>query len=193
MFFVFFVSLIAMLVFAAMTQGYFIAKTRKWEAAVMALIVFMLFRPDFFMNRIQPPYQQIEPTTLVERLDTAAEGRELRVVVSGPDFDTGDLKETTMLLTVGPEPSGQERLDAMGLIILEEEGIAKLDEPMFGTPVSSDLGSFDFYGDEPVQLAIVQVPADQMPKELIFIPALILLGLLAFLQRARATRQGEPA
>ncbi|MEO9778193.1 MAG: TRAP transporter permease [Sedimentitalea sp.] len=184
---------IAILVFTAGTMGWFLTKNRLYESVVLILIAFALFRPDFFMNRIQPPYQQIEPTTLVERLDAAAEGRELRVVVSGPDFDTGDLKETTMLLKVGPEPSGQERLDAMGLIILEEDGIAKLDEPMFGTPVSSDLGSFDFYADTPVQLATVQVPADQMPKELVFIPALILLGLLAFLQRARASRQGDPA
>lgn len=59
--------------------------------------------------------------------------------------------------------------------------------------MSSDLDSFDFYADTPVQIATVQVPADQMPKELIFIPALALLGLIAFLQRARASRQGEPA
>ncbi|WP_424986767.1 TRAP transporter permease [Microbulbifer sp. S227A] len=184
---------IAILVFTAGTMGWFVTKNRIYESVALILIAFALFRPDFFMNRLQPPYQEIEPTALVERLDGAAEGRELRVVVSGPDFDTGEPKETTLVLTVGPEASGQERLDAMGLILLEEDGIARLDEPMFGTPVSGDLGSFDFYGDTPVQLAKVQVPADQMPKELVFIPALILLALLAFAQRARASRQGVPA
>ncbi len=184
---------IAILVFTAGTMGWFVTKNRIYESVALVLIAFALFRPDFFMNRLQPPYQQIEPTALVERLDTAAEGRELRVVVSGPDFDTGEMKDTTLLLVVGPEATGQERLDAMGLIVLEEDGIAKLDEPMFGTPVSSDLSSFDFYADAPVQLSKVQVPADQMPKELIFIPALILLGLLAFAQRARASREGVPA
>jgi TRAP transporter 4TM/12TM fusion protein len=182
---------IAILVFTAGTMGWFITKNRIYESVVLILIAFALFRPDFFMNRIQPPYQQIDPATLVERLDQAPTGRELRMVVSGPDFDTGENKEVTMLLTVGPEPSGQERLDALGLVILEEDGVSRLDQPMFGTPVESDLGSFDFYADTPVQIATVQVPADQMPKELIFIPALILLGLIAFLQRARATRLEE--
>ena len=36
-------SLVAMLVLAAVTQGYFIAKSRKWESALMLVVVFMLF------------------------------------------------------------------------------------------------------------------------------------------------------
>ena len=56
---------------------------------------------------------------------------------------------------------------------------------------------FDFYGDDPVQIASVQATADQLPKELIFIPALLLLGLVAWLQNGRAApapiREGETA
>jgi hypothetical protein len=67
---------------------------------------------------------------------------------------------------------------------------------MFGSPVSERLASFDFYGDEPVEITAVRAPADQMPKELIFIPALLLLGLIALLQYRRAetpSAEGEPA
>jgi len=64
-----------------------------------------------------------------------------------------------------------------------------LDEPMFGTELSDSLSSFDFYGDDPVEITAVQAPADQLPKELMFLPALLLLGLVAFLQY----RRGEPA
>ena len=55
-FLVFFVSLVAMLLFAAATQGYFIAKSRRWETVVILLIVFTLFRPDFWLNVAQDEY-----------------------------------------------------------------------------------------------------------------------------------------
>jgi hypothetical protein len=35
----------------------------------------------------------------------------------------------------------------------------------------------------------VKVPADQLPKELIFIPALLLLGLIALMQTGRARKE----
>jgi hypothetical protein len=68
-----------------------------------------------------------------------------------------------------------------------------MDEPAFGSSFATSLGSFDFYGDEPVQIASVNAPAQQLPKELIFIPALIFLAFIAFLQRARVSREGVPA
>jgi hypothetical protein len=65
---------------------------------------------------------------------------------------------------------------------------------MFGSPLSEQLASFDFYGDAPVSITSVQAPTNQLPKELIFIPALLLLGLVTVLQRRRAAIiEGEPA
>ena len=80
-----------------------------------------------------------------------------------------------------------------GLLLLEEDGLVKLEEPIFGSPVSANLDSFDFYADDAVRIATIQAPSSQPPKELVFIPALILLGLIAFLQRGRAAREGVPA
>ena len=37
-----------------------------------------------------------------------------------------------------------------------------------------------------MSISSVQATADQLPKELIFIPALLLLGLIALMQRRRA-------
>ena len=140
------------------------------------------------MNRLQPPFQMVEPSTISQALDNATAGQELRLTVSGPDFDTGELKDTTVVMEVPAEGSGDERLDAFGLILLPEGDTVVLEEPLFGTPVSDQLSSFDFYGDTPVTLASVQAPASQLPKELVFIPALNLLGLIALMQRARIGR-----
>ena len=74
-------------------------------------------------------------------------------------------------------------MDAYGLLLLEEDSVVKVEEPMFGTPAAPNLESFDFYADEPVQIVAIQAPARQLPKELMFLPALLLVALVALMQR----------
>ena len=76
--FVFFVSLVAMLVFAAVTQGYFIAKSRKWESAVMLVIVFLLFRPDFWLDQWKDKYTDYTGMAAIEALGTLPTGTTAR-------------------------------------------------------------------------------------------------------------------
>jgi TRAP-type uncharacterized transport system fused permease subunit len=47
--FVFVTATMAMLLFAAATQGWFFAKNRIWESALL-LVAFSLFRPGFWMD-----------------------------------------------------------------------------------------------------------------------------------------------
>jgi hypothetical protein len=116
----------------------------------------------------------------------------MRIVVSGPDFISGDPRQTTLVLPIeGAGASGADRLEALGLTFIEDGGVMTMDEPFFGTPFASEMGNFDFYGDTPVTLTEVKMPADQWPKELIWIPALLLLGGVAFLQHGRAGREKE--
>lgn len=186
---VFVVSSIAILVFTAGTMGWFLTKSRMYENVALVLVAFMLFRPDFVMDRIQPPFTDIAPVGFAEALSASEAGNELRIVVSGPDFDSGKQKDTTLVLPVEGDAAG--RLDKSGLLLVPEGDTIKMDEPSFGSPFSESLGSFDFYGDLPVTIKSVRAPASQLPKELVFIPALILLLIIAFLQRARATREGD--
>ncbi|KGB81546.1 C4-dicarboxylate ABC transporter [Rhodovulum sp. NI22] len=191
---VFVTATIAILVFTAGTMGYFFTRSRIYESVALVLIAFALFRPDYVMNKIQPAYETIAPAALEQAMGAADEGQELRIVVSGPDFDTGEIKETTLVLPAGPEEGGAARLQALGLTAIPEGDGMLLEEPFPGTPFFETLGSFDFYGDTPVSVTSVQAAADQAPKELIFIPVLLLLAGLAFIQRARArTQQGVPA
>ena len=190
---VFITASIAILVFTAGTMGWFLTKSRIYESVALILVAFALFRPDFIMDRIQSPYEQVAPSTLAAALGNASVGDKLRLVVSGPDFDTGDNKETTLVMPITEENSGEGHLTAFGMLLIEEDDVVKMDEPSFGSPFSEALNSFDFYGEDAVQIASVQAPASQPPKELIFIPALIFLALIAFLQRARMSREGVPA
>lgn len=191
---VFIIATIAILVFTAGTMGYFITKSNIVESVVLILIAFALFRPDFFMNRITPPFEQIEPTQIVEAMGRVDPGGTMRVVISGPDFMTGDPQDLTLVLPVdGDVLGGAERLDALGLTFLEDGGTMTLEEPFFGTPFAGDMSDFDFYGSAPVTLSEVQMPAAQFPKELIWIPTLLLLGGVVALQKARAGRAPKEA
>ncbi len=191
---VFVVATIGILIFTAATMGWFLTRNRIWETVAMLVIAFALFRPGFFMDMIQPPYEDVQPAQFEEVLATAPVGSSLRTVVSGPDFDTLEMKDLTLVLDVPEGADAAARLDALGLLLAPEGDQMILEEPMFGTPLADTLSSFDFYGDDPVQITAVRAPNDQLPKELIFIPALLLLGLIALMQSRRARSiEGVPA
>ena len=185
----FIVASIAILVFTAGTMGWFLTKSRIYESVALVLVAFALFRPDYFMNRIQPPFEMIEPANLEQALGNATPGQDLRVVVSGPDFISGEPKETTLVLSVTEDKDGAALLQEYGLTLIPEGDRVLLEEPMFGTPFSETMQGYDFYGDEPVTVTTAKAPVDQWPQELLFIPAFLLLGLIALLQRARMERE----
>ncbi len=182
---VFIVATFAMLLFAAGTQGYFIAKSRLWESLLLVFIAFMLFRPGFFLDRVQPPFEQTNPIVIEQSVSDAPAGSSMRFVISGPDFDTGLNTSTTIVFQVEGDADGATRLNDAGLIIMIEGDKVLLDEPFTGTPFSKKLANFDYYGDEPVIIEAVKSPAKRMPKELFYLPALLLLGIVVFFQRRR--------
>jgi len=75
------------------------------------------------------------------------------------------------------------------LSVFQDGDLLTLDEPFPGTPYFELLANdYDFYGDEPAQIAMVAVENDRMPKEVFFIPALLLLLMIVAIQRPRATQ-----
>ena len=45
-----------MLLFAAATQGWFLARNRIWESAMLLLVAFTIFRPGFFWEYAFPSF-----------------------------------------------------------------------------------------------------------------------------------------
>lgn len=183
---VFVVATIAILVFTAGTMGWFLTKSRIWESVALVLIAFALFRPDFFMDQVQPPYRDVAPAAFTETVGSVDADKEMRIVVSGPDFDTGEPKERTLVLNFNEGTTADERLDALGLAFMAEGDQLLMEEPFPGTPYFDKMSDFDFYGDQPVTLQEAKVRVQQLPQELMFIPTFILLGFVAFLQSRRA-------
>ncbi len=185
--YIFLIATFAMLLFAAATQGYFLAPSRAWETAALLLVAFTLFVPNFWLNRVQPEFAALPPAQFEQILEAAEPGEELRLLIEGPSFTTGLPTRTTLVLMVGDEAPAQ-RLDATGLWLMPDDDVVAMDEPMPGTPFASDLGAFDFYGADPVVILEVQQRADRLPAQIFFIPALLLLGLVILMQRRRQTK-----
>lgn len=186
--FVFVVAVIAMMLFAAATQGYFLARSRIWESAILMLIAFTLFRPGFWLDQVYPRYDDRNGMEVVEIAEAAPENSLLRMVITGPDFDNLDETLTTTIQAKMSETGdGLNRLADAGLLVMLQDGKALLDEPVIGSKFFTSFQVFDFYGDVPVEIEVVQIENERMAKEIFYIPALFLLGFIIFLQRRRQT------
>ena len=186
--FVFLVATFAMLLFAAATQGYFLAPSRLHESAALLLVAFTLFVPNVWLDMVQPPFRDVPPARFEQAVEAAHDGDSLRLLIEGPDFNTGDMISTTLVMQIEGEGSAADRIDASGLLLFPEGDVVRLDEPMFGSDTAETLSNFDFYADEPVRLAAVQTATERLPAQIFYIPALLLLGLVILLQRRRQTK-----
>ncbi len=189
------VAVVAMMLFASATQGFMFTRNKKWESALLLLIAFSLFRPGYWLDKVAAPYDLFEPDTVYEVVGDVTPGGILTMVVSGPDFDSGEIESTTILVPLGQPEEAVERLRKAGLSVTVDGGRAVIEEPFPGTPFFESIGkSFDYYGDEPVQIAEIRQKADRMPKEVFYIPAVLLLAFVIFNQKRRQRReQGEAA
>lgn len=175
---IFVVSTIAMLIFAAATQGFMITRNRWYESIVLLLIAFTLFRPGFWMDMIHDPYESIPPAQFVEALGDVDEDSTLRLQIAGLD-DYGDPMTTYMTLPVPEGETGQERLDNLGMELFIVDGKATVDMVTYGSQ-AAELG-FDF--DQ--EIIEVLAPVDRWTKELMWIPAFLVFGLIVLMQRRR--------
>ena len=187
--FVFIKATVAILIFAAATQGYFFARNKMWESIVLLVVAFTLFRPGFWLDQVQPPFEQLPPTEIIRVAEEAPPGSELRVVAEAPDFNApdGPMLTKTMVLPLADAGDGATRLsEGSGLLVAVDGEEALLEEPFDpGSVAGQAMRDFDFYGDRPARIVTVEVPADRMPKEVFYIPALLLLAGIILLQRRR--------
>ena len=165
-------------------------RNKVWESALLLLVAFMLFRPAFFLDYFVPPFDTHAAGEIYQVVDATPPKHEVLLQISGPDFDSGEVASTTILVVLGEGADAASRLADAGLTVNLEDGKALIEEPFPGTPYFETLGkAFDYYGDEPVQVTEVRMEAKRIFKEIIYIPAVLVLGLVVFLQKRRQRQQ----
>lgn len=175
---IFIIATVAMLIFAAGTQGWFVTRSRWYENILLLLVAFTLFRPGFWMDLLVNPYQSYTPHEVHQAFAQAEPGKTLRLVVLGEN-DLGDMKELTLLIPVPDGDSAEQRLQALGLELIEEDGKMLVDNAAWGS-IAADSG---LQMDQ--QISQVLAPVERVRKEWMWIPGILLLALVAFAQKRR--------
>lgn len=173
-------ALIAMLIFAAATQGFWLARTKWWETVALLLIAFTLFRPGFWWDQIYPPHEVVRGDDVMSIIDTLPDGYEIRTRVSGMNLE-GNNVSTMVVLPLGEAAlSAEQRLASSGLTrIRQRDDIWVVEMVQFGSDAQRLGIEFGW------QIDYLEVEADRPPREIMWIPALMLLGLIGVLQRKR--------
>lgn len=181
---VFIVATVAMLIFAAGTQGYMLTRNRWYESLLLLLVAFTLFRPGFWMDKIHDPYASVPPAQFADALERVEDGSNLRVQIAGEDA-FGSPMTTYVLVPVPRGETGQERLENLGMELYVDGDQTLVDFVAFGSQ-AADLG-FDF--DQ--EIIEVLAPVDRWTKEWMWLPALAIFGFVVLMQRRRRSKKSD--
>ncbi|KAE9542220.1 TRAP transporter permease [Ursidibacter maritimus] len=185
---VFLSATIGILIFTSATMNYFLVKNKLWESLVLIFAAFVLFRPGFFMEHISPTARHIEPAQMVEEIAKTPVGQHLTIKVAGVN-PYGKPIEFYSQLTVPQGDSGEDRIKALGLTLLdtgekiEIDGKASPKIIIDNVELESPAAKVGLNWDQTI--LDVALPQNSLPKELMFIPALLLILGVAWNQRRR--------
>jgi hypothetical protein len=175
-------AILANLMFAAASQGWFLTRSRLYETALLLLVTFSLFRPAFWMDMAYPPYEEVPPARLTELVEAAPANAGLRVWVEGLSLEGRDVSKGVLLPLGEPGPA-RERLGAAGLTVMALGDQVQVAAVRFNS-TAARLGL-----EQGFTVSSIEIPAVRPPKEWVFVPTLLILALVVGLQLRRARRE----
>jgi len=110
------ISLAAILLFSAATMNWFVTKSRLWESAVLLLVCFTLFRPDWWVNQMSPPFEEAPASEFLPAVGAAPVGSRITFVVEGIDLMGDDVRKT-LNIPIRTDGDPAERQRAIGLTL----------------------------------------------------------------------------
>ncbi len=171
-------SIVASLIFVAASQGWFLTRSKWYESALLLLVAFSLFRPNFWMDMVMPPYEKVAATDLIQIVEQAPAGEDLRIWIEGEDIN-GDLVKKGMLLPLGEPGKAAERLERFGLRVVPMGEQINVMSVKFRS--KADKAGFK----QGQVITNIEKATGQPSPEWIYIPTLGLLALIVMVQRRR--------
>ena len=179
-------GLVAMLAFAAGTQGYFLVRSRLYESVLLVVIAFSIFRPNFWIDLVAPPYESRPAAELTEIVEAKAPNDFIRLGIEGLDMQGNEVSKVVML-NLGPDALPADRLRYAGLEVMELDGRAQIMNVDFSSEAERYGVNFG------MEITEVLLPnANRPPDLVVYVPALALLGGIYFMQRRRRSKQETP-
>lgn len=182
---------LASLTFAAATMKWMRVNATWTEVGLLLLVTFMLFRPDYFMDYLEPKYASRPAAELLKISSEMPEKGRLVVVLKGMNLEGDELQKTVAVpLPALPEGStaqgdaaGLQRLSAAGLTVMAMGDQAQIASVRFGSPARRS------GWEQGWDIAEVKVLNPVRPSEFwMYLPALLILALIWMKQGVRLRR-----
>jgi TRAP-type uncharacterized transport system fused permease subunit len=174
---------VACLIFAAATIGWFQAKSRWWESAILLLAVFMLFRPNFFMDQLYSPWESRGAKQIYAIAKELPEDENLVLVLEGTNVEGDDITKTVSV-QLGKPGDAKARLAAVGVTFTVLGDEVRIATVKFGSRAKR--GGFE----QGWKVKAVKVRSDAPSEHWVFIPAIALVAFVWFLQKRRSLPGG---
>jgi len=179
-------AIVAMLLFAAATQGWFVTRSRWYESVALLLVTFTLLRPGFWLDLFENRFEVAPAATFLSRVAEAPADSGLRVRIEGTSAEGKDVHKTA-LLPLGASATAQQRLAKAGMSVIETpQGIQVL-----SVGLRSPAAKAGF--EQGFSISGVEIERERMAREWLCVPALILAACVVLLQRRRRDRTGGMA
>ncbi len=175
-------AVVGMLLFAAATQGFWFVKNRWWETILLLALTFMIFRPGYIWDKVQAPYDNLPGSQIFKVADNMKAGERLQFVVSGETIE-GDQRTMTFAIPLAQGKTGQERINETGLRLDDLLGPM---EVATITPINKQIEAIKTAGvDSGWIVESVRVETDRLPKQIVLIPAFLIMFLMGWSQIKR--------
>ena len=173
-------SLLAMLMFAAITMGWMRVKLRLWESAALAVSVLLLFRPDFFMDRLAAEFRDAPAAEVFDVVRDAPSDTGLVLVIAGTTLEGNDVVKTVGLRLGDHGPEARKRLGDAGVTLIATGPQVRIGQVKFGSRAQK--AGFETGWE----VKAIKLPSGRPTPHWFYLPALLLVALVWWSQGRRA-------
>ncbi len=175
-------AVVGMLLFAAATQGHWFIKNRWWETILLLALTFVIFRPGYIWDKVQAPYENRPGSEIFKVADTMKAGDRLQFVVTGETIEGVD-RRYTFAIPLAKGKTGQERINETGLQLDDLLGPMEVATII---PINKQIEAIKTAGvDSGWIIESVRVDTDRLPKQIVLIPAFLIMFLMGWSQIKR--------
>ncbi len=179
-------AITGMLLFAAATQGFWFTKNRWFETILLLVVTFLMFRPGYIWDKIEPPFNNVPGKEIFKVADKMKTGERLEFVVSGETLE-GVERKYTFALPLADGETGKEKINGTGLQLDDMFGPMEVSMVLPGT--NKQVEAIKNAGvDSGWVVDSVRVKRDRLPKQIVLIPIFAMVFFMAWIQIKRRKR-----
>ncbi len=174
---------LASLLFAAATMRWFRIKSRWWEIGLLLVATFILFRPDWFADRIAPEYIDVPASQFYDVVSKLDDGDRLVFVIKGQTME-GEDQRKTVAVQLGPRTSDRSNsvMDARKRLADVGLTVSGFGEQLQTAAVRFGSRAAKARIEQGYDIVSVKVPNDRISAYWFYLPGLAIAFLVWLMQ-----------